>query len=488
MVTISPQGKITDVNRATEEATGVPRAGIVGTDFADYVTEPERARAVYGRVLASGQVHDYPLTIRHVDGRTTEVLYNATIYRRPDGVLQGVFAAARDITEQRRLEDQLRQSQKLEAIGRLAGGVAHDFNNLLTAITSASDFLLGELPPAEAAHQDAADIQEAARRASALTLQLLTFSRKQVVQPKVLDLNEVVVRMDRMLRRLLGENIELVALPAPELGRVRVDPGQMEQVIVNLAVNARDAMPTGGKITIQTANVEVGREEAWLPDGMLPGRFVTLTVLDTGHGMGPDTLSHLFEPFFTTKGPGKGTGLGLSTVYGIVKQAEGAVLVHSEPGKGSAFEVYLPRVDASPDTLAAEAGPPPRGTETVLLVEDDPLVRKLTARSLRDAGYQVLEAADGEEAWGLAAGRVGELDLVITDLVMPRMGGKDLADRLRKERPGVGILLVSGYTEHAADLQALFAEGCQFLQKPFAPTTLARRVRELLDRRRVNRQ
>ncbi len=481
LVTISPEGKITDVNRATEEATGVPRAAIIGTDFADYFSEPERARAGYLQVLSAGEVRDYPLVIRHVSGRTSEVLYNATIYRGPDGEPQGVFAAARDITAQRRLEEQVRQSQKLEGIGRLAGGVAHDFNNLLTAIVGAAEYLLEQLPEELPLRQDAADIREAAQKAAVLTRQLLTFSRRQVTQPRVLDLNDTMSSMDRMLRRLLGENVELEVVAAPELGRVRIDPGQIEQVILNLVVNARDATPEGGRITIETSRAEVGGQEPAPRGGLVPGRYVVLSVRDTGHGMDADVRSHLFEPFFTTKDKGKGTGLGLSTAYGIVKEAGGDIRVRSEPGRGSTFEVYLPRLDVPAEADQADREALPVGDETVLLVEDEPMVRQLAARVLRGLGYTVREATDGMEALRLVAGHTAEIDLVVTDVVMPRLGGRELASRLRTERPNLAVLFISGYTENVSDVQGLIGAGVEFLQKPFTPASLARSVRSTLE-------
>jgi two-component system cell cycle sensor histidine kinase/response regulator CckA len=481
LVTISPEGKITDVNRATEEVTGVPRAAIIGTDFADYFGEPERARAGYLQVLSAGEVRDYPLVIRHVSGRTIEVLYNATIYRGPDGKPQGVFAAARDITAQRRLEEQVRQSQKLEGIGRLAGGVAHDFNNLLTAIVGAADFLLEELPEGQPLRQDAADIREAAQKAAVLTRQLLTFSRRQVTQPRILDLNETVTSMDRMLHRLLGENVEFGTVAAPELGCVRIDPGQIEQVILNLVVNARDATPAGGRITIETSHAEVGEQGPASRGGLAPGRYAVLSVRDTGHGMNADVRSHLFEPFFTTKEKGKGTGLGLSTAYGIVKEAGGDIRVRSEPGRGSTFEVYLPRLDLPAEADEADREAFPRGNETVLLVEDEPMVRRLAARVLRGLGYTVREAPDGVEALRLVAGHTVEVDLVVTDVVMPRLGGRELAARLRAEQPHLAVLFISGYTENVSDLQGLIGAGVEFLQKPFTPASLARSVRSTLE-------
>ena len=742
LVTISPAGKITDVNRATEEATGVPRRDLIGTDFADYFSEPDRARAGYQQVLQQGLVRDYPLTLKQRSGKLIDVLYNASVYRNEAGDLQGVFAAARDVTEhkqmeealrssadslreaqrfahlgnweydlrtgavlwseetfrifeidrtesgasysafldtvhpedrdlvakayadsvasrtrydivhrllmkdgrvkyvneqgettyddegqplrsigtvqdvterkraeleaqrerdrvntimeaspvamvrvvkdgridfanaaaakllgfrrdaieqltynapewgitdwdggpfpedqlpfaqvmrtgqpvsanhaitwpdgrrvllsirgaplldsagkvegavfgiedatdRRRMEDQLRQAQKLEAVGRLAGGVAHDFNNLLTAILSGSDELLEKLREPDPLREEASLIHEAAFRAAALTRQLLIFSRKQVVQPRVIDLWGVVTSLERMLRRLIGEDVELKTAGVPG-GLVKVDPGQMEQVIVNLAVNARDAMPRGGRLTIETSVQDLAEDAVGRHVALAPGRYVLLAVSDTGCGMTPEVQSHLFEPFFTTKEAGKGTGLGLSTVYGIVTQAGGHVWAYSEPGKGSAFKVYLPLVgEEAPAATGDEAGSAVHGTETVLVVEDEPVVRRLVVRVLGSAGYTVLEASDGVEALEVAAA-AGDIAALVTDTVMPRMGGEELAAELRRTRPGIRVLFMSGYTEQSFTLEQEIDEGSTFLQKPFTATGLARRVRELIDRR-----
>ncbi len=487
LATISPEGKITDVNRATEQATGIPRAELIGTDFADYFTEPEQARAGSRRVLERGEVRDYPLTLRHRSGRTMRVLYNATVYLNQAGQPQGVFAAARDVTEQHRMEEMLQQAQRLEAIGALAGGVAHDFNNLLTAILGATDLLLEKIPAFDPMRAEASDIKLAAQRAASLTRQLLTFSRRQVVQPRILDLNEIVTGMERMLHRIIGEDVELKAVLGEELRPVRIDPGQLEQVILNLSVNARDAMPRGGRLTIETANVELGEEQVRHHPGAAPGPHVLLAVSDNGCGMSPEVQGRLFEPFFTTKPTGHGTGLGLSTVYGIVKQAGGDIWVYSEPGKGSVFKIYFqPAAPVAADAkeaavTAVTAAPVARqGTETILLVEDEPHVRSLAARVLRQAGYGVLEAADGTQALAIAADGAARFDLLLTDVVMPRLGGVELAARLRETRPGLRVVFMSGYTERGAAFQDL-GEGSTFLQKPFTPALLAHRVRDLLD-------
>ncbi|MCC6860858.1 MAG: response regulator [Bryobacterales bacterium] len=388
-----------------------------------------------------------------------------------------------DVTERIRLEEQLRHSQKMEAVGRLAGGVAHDFNNLLTVITGYGQMLLSRFPPDDPMHADMEEILNAANRAAILTGQLLAFSRRRVTEPRILDLNHVVENMDKMLRRLIGEDIRLESKLDPDLALVKVDPGQLEQVIMNLVVNARDAMPNGGSIFIETANVELDAEYARTHLGVHAGVYAMLAVTDTGRGMGPETMNHLFEPFFTTKAPGKGTGLGLSTVYGIVKQAGGDIWVYSEPGKGTTFKIYLPRVEEG-----AEAGRPKapsvaraRGTESVLVVEDDPEVRTMIGRILTQQGYRVLEAADGAAALNLAREQREPIHLLLTDVIMSDLSGRALAKLLAADRPDLKVLFMSGYTGSAAVQIGELDPGVQFIQKPFRPDALSRKIREVLD-------
>lgn len=421
-------------------------------------------------------------------------------FRRPDGVVTWVFGQATaeldnggehvgyvgtitDITELRRLEERLRLSERLEAVGQLAGGIAHDFNNLLTAIKGYGEFLLEDLDAEDTRRHDLKEMLNAADRAAALTRQLLAFSRKQALEPRVLNLNEVVRGIENMLRRLIGEHIALSTALDPELGRVRADPGQIEQVIVNLAVNARDAMPDGGKVLIESANVALDEEYLSKHDVVLPGRYVMLGISDTGQGMDEATESRMFEPFFTTKEIGKGTGMGLATVYGIVKQSEGYIWVYSEPGHGTTFRVYLPRVDAPAEMPEGRKplGPPPRGTESVLLVEDDPTVREMAARVLRRQGYHVLEAEDGESALEIFSRHPTSIDLLVTDAVMPRMSGKALAARVQTLYPSVRVLFVSGYADKGVADRGVIAPGVALLEKPFTPSGLARRVRDVLD-------
>jgi PAS domain S-box-containing protein len=392
-----------------------------------------------------------------------------------------MVAVVRDVTERRRLEEQLRQAQKMEAVGQLAGGVAHDFNNLLTVISGYCELLLASLPPSDPWREQLAAIRDAGERAAGLTGQLLAFSRKAIVAPKILDLNDVVDSVGKMLRRLIGEDVVLVTALAPSLDRVKADPGQVEQVIINLAVNARDAMPRGGRLTIETANRKVPEEDG--RDSVLPpGRYVRLAVSDTGHGMTDELKAKIFEPFFTTKEPGKGTGLGLATVYGIVKTYGGHIAVDSQVGAGTTFTVLLPAEEAAANRSFDEVlRVAPRGTETVLLVEDDNVVRRLAQIALEAQGYTVLEAADSTAAVQVAEGHAGPVHLLLTDVVMPGLGGRDLADEVRARWPGVKVLYVSGYTDDAVVRHGVREATDAFLQKPFTPLVLARKVRAVLD-------
>ena len=414
-------------------------------------------------------------TLRHAHAHGVAVLDGSATPVRLLGTLH-------DITERMSLEAQFRQAQKLEAVGRLAGGVAHDFNNLLTVIMSYADFVLDALPPGEAIRQDVEQIRSAGASAAQLTRQLLAFSRQQVLAPRVLSLNDVVTDAAKMMKRLLGDDIRLVTVLSPELGMVKADAGQIEQVVMNLAVNARDAMPEGGQLTIEPANVEM--DDAYLQEHALAkrGRYVLLAVTDTGVGMDERTKAHMFEPFFTTKEAGKGTGLGLATVYGIVKQSGGFIWVYSEAGRGTTFKIYLPRVDASaePANAAVHTGSL-RGTETILVVDDAPAVRTAVRAVLERHGYVVVEAPSGEGAVHLAAKHRGKLDLLITDVVMPGMSGQDVARSLSTQQPGLRVLYMSGYTDDTIVRHGVLEPGIRFIQKPFAPDVLARKVREALD-------
>jgi len=397
-------------------------------------------------------------------------------------LMQGVMY---DITGHKRLEDQLRHSQKMEAVGQLAGGVAHDFNNLLMLIQAHNERLRHRLAAGDPAHEDALEIERAVNRAASLTGQLLAFSRKQVLDAKVLNLNTVLTDVVRMLDRLIPNHIEVRMVKAAELGRVKADPGQIEQMILNLAVNARDAMPQGGRLTLETKNVEVDEAYARTYEGVPIGKYVMLAVSDTGVGMDSQTQARIFEPFFTTKEPGKGTGLGLATVYGVVKQMGGAIWVRSEPGQGTSFDIYLPRVETTDEKSAPEARTvlvaAPSGTETVLLVEDQDGIRDLVREFLQRKGYRVLHATDGDDALRIADEHKDPIHLLVTDIVMPNVGGRELARRLTQARPHMKILFMSGYPDHASLSGEVGGEHAAVLQKPFMLDTLARKVRGLLD-------
>ena len=401
------------------------------------------------------------------------------------GVFRDVTERARAEAERERLEAQLRMSQRLEAVGRLAGGVAHDFNNLLSVIINCAAFATQAMREEDPVRADLVEIQRAGERAAALTRQLLAFSRKQMLEPEVLSLNQVVTDIERMLRRLLGEDIDVQVRLADDLGSAVADPGQLEQVIVNLAVNARDAMPQGGRLTIETTNVDLDQEFASHHVSVTPGPFVMLAVTDTGHGMDAETKAHLFEPFFTTKEKGRGTGLGLSTVYGIVKQSGGNIWVYSEPGRGTTLKVYLPRVNAPVADRRSHLAPVmATGSETVLLVEDEDAVRRIAERVLRGAGYQVLSAASGSSAIRLYEERGGAVDLLLTDVVMPQMSGPNLAAHLAQTNPSLKVLYMSGYADAAIIHRGVLDPGTRFIGKPFSSAELTRKVRQVLDEAR----
>ncbi len=430
----------------------------------------------------SGHGRRVEYRMRHKDGGWVSLESTASAVRDSKGQVQKLVIVNRDITERKQLEQQLQMAQKVEAIGRLSGGIAHDFNNILGVIIGYTEALQKRMPP-ENAFRDAIDeIQRAAKRAASLTQQLLAFSRKQVLEPKILDLNAVVREMEKMLGSLLGEHIELVLTPSDSLGMVKADRTQLEQVILNLSVNARDAMAEGGKLTIETSKVEMDEANPARPAYMLPGTYVLLKVTDTGCGMTREVQAHIFEPFFTTKAKGQGTGLGLATVYGVVKQSGGYILVNSEPGKGAAFEVYLPSIEASAE-IANE--PPavvkrPRKTDaTVLLVEDEASLRKLTRDVLQENGYTVLEAADASQALAIAKRSVG-IDLLLTDVVMPGLSGRALADAFAISHPDTRVLFMSGYADREIAKPGALDPETAILHKPFTRDDLIRRVEEAL--------
>jgi PAS domain S-box-containing protein len=427
-------------------------------------------------------------TILFKDGRLFE---RYTMPMMEDGSVIGRLWSFRDITERKQAEEekeklraQLQQAMKMEAVGRLAGGVAHDFNNLLTAIIGNVSLALMKLSPSDPAGSLLAEANKAAESAASLTQQLLAFSRKQIIKPMVLDLDILIAGMNKMLVRLIGENIDLKTVSGEDLGPVKVDAGQFEQILVNLAVNARDAMPEGGKLLIETANVDLDEEYCVMHPYVRPGRFVMLAVSDTGHGMSEEIKRQIFEPFFTTKPKGTGTGLGLATIYGVVKQAKGSIEVYSEVGKGTTFKIYVPRVDDK------TAGPPESsplmellgGSETVLLVEDEEVVRDLGVRILSGLGYRVMRAGNGDEAIALAREHGERIDLLLTDVVMPGMSGRELANRLTRIHPEARVLFTSGYTDNAIVHHGVLDEGVSFIGKPYSPSALAKKVREVLDK------
>ncbi len=453
--------------------------------------DKERAAREAAEFFASGNggISQFRWIAR--DERVVWVEAHSTVICDDKGNPLGMRGVTTDITASKeaersraQLEEQLRQAQKIDSIGRLAGGVAHDFNNILTAIRGYAELMLLELKPGDPMRSSVTEIRRAGERAAELTRQLLAFSRRQLLQPRVLALNSLIADSIKMLKRLLGEDIELVTLLDPELGHVKADAGQMDQVILNLALNARDAMPQGGKLTLETRNVMLQEEYAQKHFSLQPGSYIMLAISDIGCGMDPQTLSHIFEPFFTTKDPGKGTGLGLSTVYGIVQQSGGSIWVYSEPGRGTTFKIYLPRIEESlgeaEDKQRTEADSP-RGSETILVVEDDEIVRKLTSQALRRYGYRVVEAANGREALLESEKHPGTIPLMIADVVMPQMSGPELAARLGQSHPETQVLYMSGYTDDAVVRHGLLDATLHFLQKPFTPGALVHKVRNILD-------
>ncbi len=437
----------------------------------------------WAAALESGKPFVLEFRVVCPDGTVRRVVDRGTSIVDDTGRVTMVSGVVSDVTERRLLEEQFRQAQKMESVGQLAGGIAHDFNNLLTVINGMAELAVSQVAEGGQLHDDLQEIRRAGERAAALTSQLLAFSRKQILAPTAVNLNSIVAGIESMLQRLLGEDIALVVVPNDSLGIVKADPGQIEQVIANLAVNARDAMPHGGQLTIETNNVELDAEYARLHGGTLrPGSYVMLAVTDSGMGMDDVTRARIFEPFFTTKDPGKGTGLGLSTVYGIVKQSDGFIWVYSEVGKGTAFRIYLPRVaDAVRDSTPAPPVTSARGSETLLLAEDVEGLRLLAIRILEGAGYKVLTAANGEEALAVLERHTEPVHLLITDVVMPGMSGRMLAERFEITHPGIKVLYMSGYTDDVIVRHGLVDNGSAFLAKPFSAAQLTRKVREVLD-------
>ena len=481
---LTPEGIVREMNQRWGDIVGLPREQLVGRhlrDFAPSGKKDENARA-FDLAIVSSAARSAPVEIATPDGSNVLLEFSNTTLDVAGEQL--VLTIGRDVTEQYQLEKQLRQAQKLEVLGQLSGGVAHDFNNLLTVILGSSEMLLMDLGPDDPSRTEILEIQKAGGRAAGLTRQLLAFSRKQVLQPSVLDINALIAEMEPMLRRLVAKHIDLMVAPEPNARAVNMDATQIEQLIVNLVVNAADAMPRGGKLTVETSSVALDEHYRKHHLPVAPGQYVMLAVSDTGVGMDEATIQHMFEPFFTTKEVGKGTGLGLATVYGIVKQNGGDIWVYSEPEYGSAFKIYLPQVTAvaaAATKLSTAPGSAPGGSETILLVEDDGAVRRLARLSLERRGYKVLEAENPKEALRVATQFVGQIDLLLSDVMMPESEGPPLFQRLTKVRPGLRVMYMSGYADEAVVRHGIVVEGTAFLQKQFTPLALTQKVRDVLD-------
>jgi len=479
------KGDVTSVNAAVEQITGYTREEALRMNVAQTIAPEhlELARQSVARKIAGEKVTAYDLEIIAKDGHRIAMEVNMALILQ-HGQPIGVQGIARDVTARKKLETQLRQAQRMEAIGLLAGGIAHDFNNLCSVIIGYSDLGMHRTQAEDPLRNNLKEIKRAGERAATLTRQLLAFGRKQILRPRVLDLNSVVSEIGTMLRRLIGEDVELRTILNPTLGSVRADPGQVEQVLMNLAINARDAMPDGGSLTIETDNVFLPEEFVEQPFAVTPGPYVKVVVSDTGTGMDEETETRIFEPFFTTKEPGKGTGLGLSTVYGIIKQSGGYILVNSEVGLGTSFQVYLPRVDGDAEEYkrSATIDESFRGTETILLAEDEDTVRRIAREILETYGYHVLEAQNDDSALLLCERYQKAIHLLLTDVVMPEMSGHELAVRLARLRPEMKVLYMSGYIDDRVVHHGVLDEGAEFIHKPFSPEALARKVRAVLDR------
>lgn len=483
LFTLDLEGQVTSVNKAAEEVMGWPRSEALKKNIKSLVAPEHFASCneMMQRILNDEPPQHFEIALLRKDGRKVLLETSAQVLRS-NGRKVGVQGIARDVTERRQLENMVQQSQKLEAVGRLSGGLAHDFNNLLCVISGHTELLTERLQPNDPAMRSVTQIRKAADSAAALTRQLLAFSRRQVFHPQVVDLNAVVLETEKLLERLIDEHIEFYTALDPALGRVRVDPVQVEQVVINLALNARDAMPRGGKLTIETSNIDL-EEDHKSKHSLIPaGKYVLLAMTDTGCGMNEETRSRIFEPFYTTKEIGKGTGLGLATVYGIVKQSGGFIWVYSEKDRGTTFKVYLPRVASQLTATRTTRGKADlRGTETILVVEDAEPLRALTRDFLAASGYTVLEAANGEEAIRLAQAFQGVIDLLLTDVVMPRMGGQPLVEQMKQVRPEMRVLYMSGYPNDGIVQAGVLSNGVALLEKPFTREILGKRVRQVLD-------
>jgi len=488
IIGIGREGEIVLVNQRAQEMFGYTREELLGSSLELLLPEGRRTAHKRQRNAYFDHPHTRPMGIgmdlagRRKDGSEFPVEVSLSFVESPEGVFGIAFVT--DISQRKTLEQQLIRAQKMEAVGRLAGGVAHDFNNMLTVISGYNRMILDDLPAGSELRGYLEETLKAADRAASITSQLLAFSRRQVMQPAVVDVNHIVSRAEKMLRRLIGEDVELELSLANALDPIRADPNYLEQAIVNLAVNARDAMPRGGRLRIHTTAITLDEDFTRIHPALRPGPFLRIDVSDTGHGMDAATMAHIFEPFFTTKEHGKGTGLGLATVYGMVRQTGGDVQVTSQPGHGSTFHLYFPTVveslSAAPEQPSAGAGP---GFETVLVVEDETAVREFTAKVLRQLGYQVLTASGGEEAIRVGDAHSAEIAALITDVIMPGMSGRQVADELKRRRTGIKVLFLSGYAEDVIAEHGVLEPGVDFLAKPFRQEDLARKLREVLDRR-----
>lgn len=488
---INIDGKIMLVSPSVLPRAGYDPEELIGQDVSKIYFNPSDRDLFLEKIKETGVLNDYEVKFKAKDGGVLNVSLTANLISDKDGNPVAIEGILRDITGRKKaeqemiaLQEQFRQSQKMEAIGKLAGGVAHDFNNLLTIIKGYCQLSLPTIKEGDPLKENIEEVVKASDRAADLTRQLLAFSRRQIMEMRVLDLNHILRNLDKMLRRMIGEDVELKTLLADDLGKVKADPGQIEQVLMNLVVNARDAMPKGGKLTIETANIKLDEKYARNHIAVTPGDYVMIAVSDTGIGMSPEVRERVFEPFFTTKERGKGTGLGLSTVYGIVKQSDGNIWVYSEPGKGTTFKIYLPKVDEPAEELRVKVERPelPRGSETVLVVEDDEKVRKLSVKILEKHGYEVIGAGSGEEALEICRERKKPIHLVLTDVVMPGMDGRQLTKKLMEVCHGFKVLYMSGYTDNAITHHGVLERGLDFIQKPLSIEGLVRKVREVLDK------
>ncbi|MDQ7054785.1 MAG: ATP-binding protein [candidate division KSB1 bacterium] len=488
ILTLDASGRILRANRRIEDILKISLDEIIGCDIDEFFLKiasfPNEALRLLKRLKLGEHFHNEQLEIQKEDGQRGWISLSVTAILTSNGEIVGQRISLLDISHQKLLELQLQQSLKMEAIGRLAGGIAHDFNNLLTVMAGYMDLIQEQFEKNDPLYQDLDQVCKAIDRASELTQQLLAFSRRQIVRPRIINFNDVVRTLEKMLRRILGEDIEFHADLDTKLDNVYADPAQIEQIIMNLVVNARDAMPEGGILSIETCNVELDADYARTHMGVEPGRYVMLSVSDTGIGMDKETISHIFEPFFSTKKEGMGTGLGLSMVYGIVRQNKGTIWVYSEPGKGTTFKIYFPRAGKAMDTIIEEEQETInlKGNETILLVEDEEAVRKLARRCLQENGYTVISASHGKEALNIIRQSRPQIDIMVTDIIMPGMSGKELYEQVSRLIPGVRVLYISGYTDNAIVHYGVLEPGTNFLQKPFKPDALLKKIRQTLEK------